>query len=138
MAATARLWSSVGSAGAVNPPDIGKVVLVGPIAQLGELGGVVSGSPKVAARGAGPGTQAVIRYGVTAVDGAFNPIPNGLVGLAILCRPGDGQIAARLVQVAISGQPVSSVVETTLVEFQAQPGDPKLFSQNFYIWPFFY
>jgi hypothetical protein len=135
MAATAELWSSVGSAGAVNPPDIGKVELVGSVVQLGATGGVIAASRQTAARRAdavaGPATQAVIRYGVTAVDGAFNPDPEELlVSLSILCRPGSGQIAARLVQVPTSS-PAVYVAETTLVEFQAQktkPIDPNLFT----------
>jgi len=38
----AELWSSVGSAGAVNPSDTGKVVLVGSVVQLGARGGVIA------------------------------------------------------------------------------------------------
>lgn len=136
MATTAGLWSSAGSAGAVNPPDIGKVVLVGSVVQLGPTGGVITASPQVAARtvgpGAGPGTQAVIRYGVTALYGVFNPNPEELVvSLSVFCRPGSGQIAAQLVQVSTNSGPVPSVVETTLVEFQAQktkPINPNLFT----------
>jgi hypothetical protein len=126
--ANVNLWSSVGSAGTVNPPDLGKVVLAGSIAQLGATGGVVSASPQVAAArtgrgtGAGPGTQAVIRYGVAAIDAGFNPIPN--VGLGMVCRTGNGQVAARLVQVSIVfSKPLPGVVETTLIELQAQPAN---------------
>jgi len=131
----AKLWSSVASAGAVNPPDIGKVLLVGSVVQLGATGGLIAAlaaDRTVVGPGAGPGTgqptQAVIRYGVTAVDGGFNPDPEALfVSLAMLCRPGDGQISARLVQVP-NLSPVVYVTETTLVEFQAQKTNAKLFT----------
>ena len=133
----AELWSSVGSAGAVNPPDAGKVVLVGSVVQLGATGGVIAAlaaDRTLVGPGAGAGTgqptQAVIRYGVTA-DGAFNPDrEEPFVSLAILCRPGSGEIAARLVQVPTSN-PVIYVAETTLVEFQSRqtkPRDPNLFT----------
>jgi len=135
----AELWSSVGSAGAVNPPDTGKVVLVGSVVQLGARGGVIAAvagdrTPVGPAVGAGAGTgqptQAVIRYGVTA-DGTLNPDREApFVSLALLCRPGSGEIAARLVQVPTSN-PVVYVTETTLVEFRSQqtkPSDPNLFT----------
>ena len=133
----AELWSSVGSAGAVNPPDVGKVVLVGSVVQLGATGGVIAAlaadrTPVGPGTGTGTGqpAQAVIRYGVTA-DGAFNPDREAsFVSLAILCRPGSGEIAARLVQVPTSN-PVVYVTETTLVEFQSQqakPSDANLFT----------
>ena len=135
MTATAGLWSSVCSVGAVNPPDIEKVVLVGSVVQLGATGGVIAASRQAAARTAvavaGPATQALIRYGVTAVGGASSAdLEALLVSFAILCRPGSGQIAARLVQVPNSS-PAVYVAETTLVEFQAQktaPIDPNLFT----------
>jgi hypothetical protein len=118
MANLTALWSSVGSAGTVNPPDTGKVVLVGSIVQLGE-GRVITGSPE-AARRVAPVTQAVIRYAVSAViDTPINPIR---LGLEILWRQGDGQIAARLAQVSKS-LPVPTVEENNIVEYQAQPVD---------------
>jgi uncharacterized membrane protein YgcG len=124
--ASVNLWSCVGSAGAVNPPDLVKIELAGSIAQLGGAGSVTIGSTAaVAVPGTGAGTQAVIRYGVTAIDGALNPPPN--VTLGMFCRPGSGQVAARLVQVSIA-DPVSSVVETNLVEVEAQSNTPDLFT----------
>jgi hypothetical protein len=122
--ATPRLWSSVGSAGTVNPPDAGKVVLVGSLVQLGAMGGVINPSEGTAVArtfGSGPETQAVIRYNVTAVDGIFGSTPVFSAYLGILCRRGSGQIAARLVQVSLppTDTNVSSVVETTLVQFQS-------------------
>jgi len=133
----AELWSSVGSAGAVNPLDVGKIVLVGSVVQLATTGGVIAAlaadrTPVGPGAGAGTGqpTQAVIRYGVTA-DSAFDPDEAPFVNLAILCRPGSGEITARLVQVPTSS-PVVYVTETTLVEFQSQrtkpPSDPNLFT----------
>jgi hypothetical protein len=62
-----KLWSSVGSAGIVDPADIGKVVFAGPVAQMP---GVVLAPPQTAATAAVPSpTKAVIRYPVTPVDG---------------------------------------------------------------------
>jgi hypothetical protein len=129
-----NLWSSVGSAGTVNPPDIGKVLLVGSIAQLGGgRGGVVTGPREVAAVvsagvAAGPETQAVIRYAVTAVNVASDSISN--VALEIVCRRGSGQITARLVQVSFVSinDPVPSVIEQTVVEVKAPTLEPNLFS----------
>lgn len=120
---TVKLWSCVGSAGTVNPPDLAKVVCLGSIAQLGlGTGRVTAKSPQVAGGGAGPQMQAVIRYGITTVADTWpNPIPRA--GLEILCRPGGGQIAARLVQVSMGQGPAPSVAETTLLDFHVQPAD---------------
>jgi hypothetical protein len=113
------VWSCVGSAGAVNPPDIGKLVTQGSVVQLG-LGATITRSPQVG-RGAGPETQAVIRYTVIPrVDSLSNPMPR--MGLDVQWRMGDGQITARLVQVKMS-LPQASPEETTLIEFQAAPVD---------------
>src|SRR3984893_3006425 len=58
-----KLWSSVGSAGIVDPADIGKVVFAGPVAQMP---GVVLAPPQTAATAAAPSpTKAIIRYPVT-------------------------------------------------------------------------
>jgi hypothetical protein len=134
---TTKLWTSVGSAGTVNPPDAGKVVLAGSLVQLGGLGGVINPSPGAAVRrsigpGQGPESQATIRYNVTAVDGVFNPdMTLGLsVGLGVVFRRGSGQVAARLVQVsipALEARP-NSVMETTLVEFQSEQPNPNAFA----------
>jgi hypothetical protein len=60
-----KLWSCVGSAGIVDPADVGKVVFAGPVAQMPGLVLPDTGNTAVAP----PPTKAVIRYPVTPVDG---------------------------------------------------------------------
>ena len=68
-----KIWTTVGSAGILNPADLAKVTLHGPIIQLG-----VDISPPPLAAAARPLSpigfptiQAVARYNVTPVDGVF-------------------------------------------------------------------
>jgi hypothetical protein len=66
-----KIWTTVGSAGILNPADLAKVTLHGSIIQLGID---ISPPPPVAAarRLIGlPTVQAVARYNVTPVDGLF-------------------------------------------------------------------
>jgi hypothetical protein len=114
-----KLWSCVGSAGIVNPADIGKVVFTGPVAQMP---GVVVAPPQAAERAVvRPQTKAVIRYPVTPVDGVAlqsNPIERYV--LRVLARLGRGGIHVRFLEVPIVTGPTPEIGETALFDFPIQ------------------
>src|ERR1051325_8414960 len=93
-----KLWSCVGSAGIVDPADIGKVVFVGSVAQMP---GIVLAPPETGPRAVvAPPTKAVIRYPVTPVDGvALQSHPIERYVLNVLARQGRGGIHVRFLQV---------------------------------------
>ncbi len=66
-----KLWSSVGSAGILDVADQGKVVFYNSIVQLGAAGltGVATEARAAAVFPPTVYTHALLRYGVTAVDG---------------------------------------------------------------------
>jgi hypothetical protein len=114
---------SVGSVGAVDPRDVGKVVFAGSIAQLGfGIGGL---EPLVAASAAArvialPEVTATIRYGVP---------PEGVIGkelrdvaLQLRYRDGNGRVVATLIEVAVPaaapGEP-GNVAERALLQFDS-------------------
>jgi hypothetical protein len=118
-----KLWSSVGSAGIVDPADIGKVVFAGPVAQMP---GVVLAPPQTAATAAVPSpTKAIIRYPVTPVDGVglqSNPIERYV--LNVLARQGRGSIHVRFLQVPIVTGPTPEIGQTALFDFPIQNAHP--------------
>ena len=113
------MWSSVGSAGTLDPANEGKILFDGAIAQLGvSLIGVV-GAPSARAEAAErllfPRISATIRYAVTVPDG-IDGVDSFKVGLQLRYRRGDGQILATLFQVPIPVLPNDPgvVIETPL------------------------
>jgi hypothetical protein len=112
-----KLWSSVGSAGTVDTADIAKIVFSHSVAQLGP------GVPTVVVHSAQPAaasavlvtTRAVIRYGVTAVDGVANTDKQTYL-LKLCYRDGPGQVLARLIGVDIQTGTESS----PLVSFDSE------------------
>jgi hypothetical protein len=116
-----KLWSSIGSAGVVDPADVANVVTSGSIAQLGPaiggvvgVGGTASSEAEMQARVAtgAPGLpryqkQAVIRYSVVPVEGLVGG-PSGTpleliypVVIRLRMRPGQGSVTANLYEVDI-------------------------------------
>ena len=125
------MWSSVGSVGVVDSSDVGKVVFLGSIAQLG-----VSILPPVAETsvsapieerfGIGipiPKVTATIRYPVHEADlGNFGP---SLWDLTVRYRDGNGSVTVQLIQVS-----VDTGVETPLITLQSGAPFPR--SNNFH------
>jgi hypothetical protein len=110
------MWSSVGSVGIVNTADIGKVVFIGAIAQLG-FGIVGSAGPITAhlaerVRVPVPTETATIRYPVQAAD--FGVQAAGVSNLTVRYRDGNGSITVQLMQVA-----VETGLEEPIVTFQS-------------------
>jgi hypothetical protein len=121
-----------GSAGSVDPGDIGKVICTGSVLQLGR--GATREPPPVAGGGAPPpaagseadaeipipSVTATIRYPVVP-DIDTQPISNLWLGLRYL--PGDGHIAATLIRVSTLlpdiGTDPGTVTETSLLEFDS-------------------
>lgn len=99
-----KLWSAVGSAGAVDPADAGKVVMSGSIVQLGPGGpGGIGGAAETArARAARLPTheiKAVIRYSIVPVEGILYgppPEPEYPLFIRLRLRPGEGRVIALL------------------------------------------
>jgi hypothetical protein len=126
-----KLWSCVGSAGAVNPADSQKVVLSNSAVQLGpSLGGIVQ--EKVARAAAPPvglpteTIQAVIRYGVTPVTGvSTSPEYQSQESyqLGLRCRIGQGTIVARLIQVNVESGEESVMTVWNSEQFIAVAGE---------------
>ena len=122
------MWSSVGSAGTLDPSSVGKILFDGAIAQLGVgLGGVVvAASARTEARteAAGrvffPTISATIRYAVTAPDG-IDGVDSYKVALQLRYRSGDGQVIATLFQVPMPVVPndPGSVIETPLNQYDS-------------------
>jgi hypothetical protein len=112
------MWSSVGSVGAVNNTDTGKVVFIGAIAQLGVGIGGITSEPVVAPieeRIGVPTVTATIRYPVQETDlGDHTP---GVSNLTVRYRDGNGSVTVRLMQVA-----VDTGEETLLVTLQSGVG----------------
>jgi hypothetical protein len=109
-----KLWSSVGSAGTVDIADTDKVVFSNSIVAL--RGITVVAEPARFEALVGPVrvlVHAVVRYGVTSVDGVANPERLNY-GLKLRFRGGAGQVVAKLIQVEIA-----SGIETPLVMFEA-------------------
>ena len=117
-----KLWSCVGSAGIVDPADVGKVVFAGPVAQMPGLVLPDTGNTAVAP----PPTKAVIRYPVTPVDGVglqTNPVEGYF--LKVLARQGRGGIQVRFLRVPIIAGPSSEIGETPpLIDFPIQNAHP--------------
>lgn len=121
------MWSSVASAGAVNTADIGKVVFLNSVAQLGPGGTVinepVSASARVAQRIARPTVSAAIRYPVQESD--LGNQAAGVWDLNVRYRDGNGSVNVQLIQVT-----VPTGVEKTMVALQSGSGFNR--SDNFH------
>jgi hypothetical protein len=122
-----KVWTTVGSAGVLNPADLAKVTLHQSIIQLGTE--IIAQPQTAATPGAAvssnllhlPTIQAVARYNVTSVDGLFNP---GMTPqhtdfkyvLKLRCR---GQVSANLIEVNIE-----TGIENTRISFSSdnKPG----------------
>lgn len=114
-----KLWSSVGSAGTVDLADLDKVVFDNSIVELIGITPVIFESRHLAISTAPILThiRAVVRYGVTPVDGITNPNSQLAYGLTLRYRDGAGQVTARLIQVEIA-----TGTETPLVNFERHSG----------------
>ena len=114
-----KLWSCVGSAGIVDPADVGKVVFAGPVAQMPGLVLPDTGNTAVAP----PPTKAVIRYPVTPVDGVGLQTDQYI--LKVLARQGRGGIQVRFLRVPIIAGPSSEIGGTPpLIDFPIQNDHP--------------
>jgi len=118
-----KLWSCVGSAGTVDPADIGKVVFAGSVVQMP---GVVIGPVEPGARVSvppRPQAKAVIRYSVTPVDGvALQSKPLERYALRVVARTGSGGVHVRFLQVPMITGPATQIGETALIDFPLQDG----------------
>jgi hypothetical protein len=94
-------WSSAGSAGTVDVADIGKVVFVNSVVQLPGVDLVVNREAQLAALPVVQ-TEAVIRYGVTPVEGVLPGQGFALRALRLRYRDGSGRVVAVLIQVDIA------------------------------------
>jgi hypothetical protein len=130
-----KVWTTVGSAGALNQTDLAKVSLLGSVIQLGidlvveapatqVVGDQVSSEADPAAR-VFPTDQAVVRYNVTPVDNLFaitDTATQFLYQLEIRLR---GQVTAKLMEVDIE-----TGAEKQLIFLGTQsPVDPKFHRQ---------
>jgi hypothetical protein len=88
-------WSSVGSAGIVNIPDINKVVFDGAIVQLIGEG---TGGTEAERFPPPPKISAVLRYPVSQADLSFGP---GVVDMRVRYRDGAGTVLVDLIQVSL-------------------------------------
>lgn len=95
---TNQWWSSAGSAGTVDGADIGKVVFANSVVQLQGFDLVIDQSKQLAALPAVQ-THAVVRYGVTPVEGVLN---QAVLGLKLRYRDGSGRVVASLIEVDIA------------------------------------
>jgi hypothetical protein len=97
-------WSSAGSAGTVDVADTGKVVFANSVVQLPGIDLVVNQETQLAALPVVQ-TEAVIRYGVTPVEGVLTGQGIALgqgVALRLRYRDGSGRVVAVLIQVDIA------------------------------------
>jgi hypothetical protein len=94
-------WSSVGSAGIVNIPDINKVAFDGAIVQLiGEGTGVGTEQARAERLPRPPEISAVLRYPVSQADlGTFGP---GVADMRVRYRDGAGTVLVNLIQVSLA------------------------------------
>lgn len=114
-----KLWSCAGSAGVVSVGDIVKVDFVGSIVRLHGFDVVIHPTAHTSEKGIQfIETKAVIRYGVTPVDGLTLLGINNHYALGVYFRAGNGHVQARLIQVAIPPVDVPAPVkETVLITF---------------------
>lgn len=120
---TDKLWSCVGSAGVVGVADSAKVDFVGAIVKLHGFDIVIAQqAQKPEAALPFTETQAIIRYGVTPVDGLSFSNSQNAYSLRVYHRSGHGQVQARLMQVAIPPLNVPApVAEVELIKFVSTP-----------------
>jgi hypothetical protein len=114
-----KLWSSVGSAGVVNLPDIGKILFNQSVAQLGPASPVVIHTVEPSALPTQTIT-AIIRYGVVPVDGVYIPDSSLGIALKLRYRGGDGHVLAKLKQVNIE----TGVEALPILTFDSGPPMP--------------
>ena len=113
------MWSSVGSVGAVNPADIGKIVIIDSVAQLGPGLGGVETAPASAAQHAEririPKESATLRYPV--FQGDLGDNRPGAWKLRVRYRDGDGSVLVQLMEVV-----VSTGIQTMRLELDSTQG----------------
>src|SRR5262245_20791561 len=118
---------STASVGTIDPQDVGKVVVAGPIVQLGYgIGGLEPPREGIAsaARVSRPLTSATIRYHVPPEAPAYGSYL-GAIGLQLLYRDGDGEVAATLMEVTVPDErsaPNPAVIERPLLQFESAGG----------------
>ena len=86
-----KIWTSVGSTGTVDDTDTGKLHFIGPRATTNNVA---------------PGTKAVVRYNVVAVDGLFADLtPTSWPALIVRYSTlnGQGRVVARLKEYIMTG-----------------------------------
>jgi hypothetical protein len=105
-----KIWTTVGSAGALDKNDLGKVSLGHSILQIGlALPGNIGVAQGVARNPIGfplPTESAVVRYNVTPVDGLFNPPPVGF--------PATNGLQLKVRYVAVNAQVTAKLIEVDL------------------------
>ena len=126
-----KLWSCVGSAGTVGVTDVAKVDFAGPVVKLhgvdivGPLETHAELKPQSQSGIVFPHVQAVIRYGVTPVDGLGQLVDSShLWDLRVYCRPGRGQVDVKLMQLPIPA--VGSFAAVTPVLKAQFTGGPQI------------
>ena len=119
---SSQWWSSAGSAGTVDVADLGIVAFDKSIVQLKGFD-LVTQPLAVQSALAFPVTRAVIRYGVTPVQGVLTGVQ---LSLRLRYRDGSGQVVAHLIEVDIP-----SGTETVRITFDStQPGGTKVIHDN--------
>lgn len=141
-----KLWSCVGSAGVVNPPDLGKVIFNNSIVLLSPAGrpggGVIEPEDRLAteARIGVETVTATIRYGVVPVEGLyvrFDRQPPLELALALRYRDGSGYVVAKFIQLSLNDgteypiftfdsrfiQPARNVFQQQYSDWQSVPVD---------------
>lgn len=110
-------WSSVGSAGIVNIPDINKVVFDGAIVQLiGEGTGITEGA-RTERLPPPPTISAVLRYPVSQADLTFGP---GVVDMRVRYRDGAGTVVVALIQVSLATGEETVLLELNSTQYNRQ------------------
>jgi hypothetical protein len=118
---------TVASIGAINPPDISKVVIAGSVVQLGVGVGGVETEVAEAATPVHPIpqlTSATLRYDVSP-EGIDRNKLSGL-GLQVRYRDGGGHVVATLIEVDVPaprGADSGTVTERPLLTFDSAGGD---------------
>jgi hypothetical protein len=109
---TARIWTSIGSAGALSATDLAKVTFDNAVVSLGHDLAPPTDSASEDPSVTFPNASAVVRYNITPVDGLFLPPDVDFQWTLQVCYR--GTVRARLVQVALN-----SGAEITLLSFDS-------------------
>ena len=106
-----KLWTSVGSTGTVDDADTDKLRFTGPL---------------VVTNAGAPGTKAIVRYNVVAVDGLFaNLTPTSWPALIVRYNTlnGRGHVVARLKEYIMSGPQQGQTNTLIIVDSDEFPQD---------------